>query len=96
MHSVIQLRGNYGPIGWNTAYHFQENDFKCSLRHIVDTTLNKTEIDFTELQYILAEVHYGGRVTDENDRLCIRVITESFINHSLFQEETKIHANSSE
>ncbi len=79
LHAAAHLRGKYGPLGWNQPYHFADSDFEASLRHLAEAALPHTRSDSAATQFLLAQVNYGGRVIDENDRLVISALTESFL-----------------
>ena len=75
-HAVVQERKKFGKIGWNVAYDFTFSDYEISQK-LVSLYLNKTkenhkeEFPWDTLRYLIGEVMYGGRVTDEFDRRVI-------------------------
>lgn len=111
LHTAVQERRKFGPLGWNIPYEFNSADFTASVefveRHLDDCGPKKVKIqqqrpDFKDLfnvcsrssfcaffslqdvswvtvRYMLAEVQYGGRVTDDYDKRLLkcfaRVIT---------------------
>ena len=45
------------------------------------------EIPWPALQYVTGDINYGGRVTDDLDRRCIRVILRQYYTPALVESE---------
>jgi len=92
MHSVVQERRKFGPLGWNIPYEFNQSDLEAASLymkwHMGDAELRKAEVSWNAVQYMTCEVQYGGRITDGFDRrlfntygqrwLCPRIFDNSF------------------
>ena len=70
----MQDRRKFGPIGWNIPYAFTNEDLMVSRKQLKIFVEDYDEVPYKVLNYIGAEVNYGGRVTDDKDSRLIRCI----------------------
>ena len=78
-HSVLIGRMKYGPIGFNLAYDFNNGDLEISIEQLKSNLSESPDkIPFKVLQYLISEINYGGKVTDEQDRICIKNLVDDF------------------
>jgi dynein heavy chain, axonemal len=66
-HAAILERRKYGAIGWNERYEWMNSDFQCSNSQLLLFLAEQPEVPYVALNYIVAQVNYGGRVTDDRD-----------------------------
>ena len=71
-HAVILERRKFGAIGWNIPYEWMTSDFVTSKAQIFMYLNEQANIPFGTLKVLVAEINYGGRVTDDKD---VRLIT---------------------
>jgi dynein heavy chain len=88
-HSIVQDRRKFGPIGWNIPYAFTFEDFDVCQKQLKIFLDDYEVIPFKVLNYLGAEINYGGRVTDDKDVRLIKSILKKYINEGIIQEGYK-------
>ncbi|RLN87140.1 hypothetical protein BBJ28_00011147, partial [Nothophytophthora sp. Chile5] len=67
LHSVVIERKKFGPLGWGIPYEYNNGDLSaCTI--FLEKHLYNGPISWPTLQYMVAEVQYGGKITDNMDR----------------------------
>ncbi|XP_018342058.1 PREDICTED: dynein heavy chain 8, axonemal [Trachymyrmex septentrionalis] len=89
LHTIVQERRKFGPLGWNIPYEFNSADWLASCMYI-NNHLNdydpKRGINWQSVRYMISEVQYGGRITDDYDKRLLNTFTKLWFTEALFAE----------
>jgi dynein heavy chain, axonemal len=68
-HAVLLERKKFKSLGFNIPYDFNDSDFSICNDILADYLSSyKDATPWDAIRYLIAEVNYGGRVTDDWDR----------------------------
>ncbi|PFH34693.1 ATPase family associated with various cellular activities (AAA) domain-containing protein [Besnoitia besnoiti] len=90
LHAIVQERRTFGSLGWNVAYQFTESDLEASVvlcKSLFEHQEKVEEFDFLPLQYLVGNINYGGRVTDEWDRRCLENLLSLYVSPEVVLED---------
>jgi hypothetical protein len=78
----------FGPLGWNIPYEFLGGDLSCGLQTLAMFLREQREEGppWAALQYVIGQINYGGRVTDDNDRRLLACILQQCLGPSTLEE----------
>lgn len=80
LHSIVVERRKFGSLGWCIPYEFNNSDLEASLMFVekyltslatqapAPGTNQQVSMNMTVVKYMVCEVQYGGRITDDLDR----------------------------
>ncbi len=92
LHVNLGGRRQFSKLGWNVPYQFSDNDLVSALSQL-DTQLSLMLTDtntpgtlFEALRLIVGMIVYGGRVTEEQDRLILDCMIEKYMNDEVLYD----------
>jgi dynein heavy chain len=93
-HTIVQERRKFGPLGWNVPYEFGQADLAATVQFIqnhLDELEPKRGISWPTVRYMMCEVHYGGRVTDDVDRRLLNTYGKLWFGDHMFTEQFQFY-----
>ena len=79
LHSIVQERRKFGPLGWSIPYEFNTGDITACLTFLEKHLFSGQGISWTTVQYMVSSIQYGGKITDDLDRRLFDVYASKWI-----------------
>merc|ERR1719352_2078596 len=98
MHTIVQERRKFGPLGFNVPYEFNQSDLSACTQfmqnHLNDMETKKRPVDWIVINYMVCDVQYGGRITDDFDRRLFNTYGKSWLTEKCLAPDFKFVGNS--
>jgi len=85
MHSVVQERRKFGPLGWGIPYEYNNGDLTACILFL-EKHLYNGSISWPTFQYMVCEAQYGGKITDNLDRRLFKTYTQTWLRDETCKE----------
>jgi len=80
-HAIIQERRKFGPLGFNIRYEFNDSDLSVANETLkMFLNLEEENMPWDAMLYMTGHINYGGRVSDDWDRVCLLSILKKYYN----------------
>eukprot|EP00462_Mataza_sp_D1_P007532 CAMPEP_0175123998 /NCGR_PEP_ID=MMETSP0087-20121206/2542_1 /TAXON_ID=136419 /ORGANISM="Unknown Unknown, Strain D1" /LENGTH=4569 /DNA_ID=CAMNT_0016405727 /DNA_START=105 /DNA_END=13811 /DNA_ORIENTATION=+ len=94
LHSTVQERRKFGAIGWCIPYEYNTGDLEASLQFLEKHSFSATGLNWETVQYMVCEIQYGGRITDDFDRCLFNTFGETWLQAELLSENFMFYESS--
>ena len=95
MHTIVQERRKFGPLGFNIPYEFNQSDLSACVtfmqNHLNDMETKKRPVDWIVVNYMVCMVQYGGRITDDWDRRLFNTYGKAWLSIACLNPTFEFH-----
>lgn len=88
-HGIVQERRKFGPLGWNIRYQFNDSDLETSITMLRNFLDESEYTPWDSMRFMTGDINYGGRVTDDLDRLLLLSILRKYYTPEILEEGYK-------
>jgi dynein heavy chain, axonemal len=86
----VYERRKFGPLGFCVPYEFNQSDLEASLTYIENhmnaASLGTAQISWKAIVFMVCEIQYGGRITDNLDREMFSTYGNLWLTNKVFDE----------
>jgi len=95
LHSSVQERRKFGPIGWNVPYEFNQSDLSACTQflqnHLMEMDAKKAnQPTWATVRYMISQIQYGGRITDAMDELLMDTYAEKYFHSGALEKNYEL------
>ena len=92
-NALILERRKFGAVGWNIPYDWMNSDLKAAMTQVKMYIEESSSIPWETLNVSVADITYGGRVTDIWDKRAISSILRKYFQVALLQDDYRFSAD---
>lgn len=92
-NALILERRKFGATGWNIAYDWMNSDLKAAMTQVKMYIEEQASVPWETLNVSVADITYGGRVTDTWDKRAISSILRKYFQVDLLDNSFKFSAD---
>ncbi|KAL0205536.1 hypothetical protein P9112_000843 [Eukaryota sp. TZLM1-RC] len=86
-HAQLLERRRFGGVGFNIPYEWNDSDRKVSISHLHLLLEKYEEIPFEAISFLVASIHYGGRVTQALDQRVVDLMFTDLVNANVLLDD---------
>ena len=86
-NALILERRKFGAVGWNIPYEWMNSDLKASMTQVRMYVEEQDDVPWETLNVQMADITYGGRVTDVWDKRTISSILRKYLVPDLLSDD---------
>jgi len=89
----VQERRKFGPLGFNILYEFSQADLSACVtymqNHLNMMEAKRRPVDWITVNYMVCDVQYGGKITDDWDRRLFNTYGKSWLTEKCLAADFK-------
>ncbi|CAM9220423.1 unnamed protein product [Chrysoparadoxa australica] len=88
-NALILERRKFGAVGWNIPYQWMNSDLKAAITQVRMYVEEQEAVPWDTLNVMVADITYGGRVTDVWDKRAIAAIMRKYFDPGVLDDGYK-------